>query len=130
MDLTPSEIHGVAENRYWKKNWKAILIGCLIIINILGLCILGLYLTDNRIFESQPLEYSLNATTVTIDRGSVYLDGQEMQSSEVEHNWELPVIGGVAVALFLGFIFYHVRKAKRYGTELLEESITKERADG
>lgn len=131
MNLTPKELEGVAVSRYWKERARSIKIGFLIVANIIALFILALFLVGAFPPEIPPTEYSLNGTTVTMTGGSVYLDGEEMQrDSDVGLPLVIIPVVLLPVALFGGYAIYHANKAKKFGRDLLEESITKEKASG
>jgi hypothetical protein len=129
MHLTPKELQNVAASRYWTAKTKAILIGFLAIINIIGLCFLGLFLRGDLPTRAAPLEYSLNETIVSIQGNLVFLNGETMTlaSNSPSSSISLPLLIILAVILALGYWFYHYTKARQYGRDLLEESINKEK---
>lgn len=131
MDLTTRELQKVAISRYWKGKSKSILLGLLVIVNIIGLGLLGLYLTGNFPVKEDPLEYSLNGFSVTVTSKAVLLNGQEMQlvERERERNY-MVVFYGISLVLLLGYALHHLRRAQVFGGDLLEESISKEKSSG
>lgn len=131
MDLTPKELENIATSRYWKEKGRSILIGFLIVANIIALFLLSLHFVGIFPPEISPTEYSLNGTMVTMTGGNVYLNGEEMQrDSDSSLPLGLIPIVLLPVALLGGYAVYHANKAKKFGRDLLEESITKEKASG
>ena len=132
MHLTPKELESIAANRYWRTKSKAIWLSFLIAINIIGLGFLLLYLTGG-FPESTPLQYSLNDTTVTIGHSIVLLNGMPMQLTQPDTSPQTLLFKGfiaLSIILLVGLLFYHYTKAQKYGRNLLEDTITKEKASG
>ena len=144
-DFTQEELNKIAAGRYWKQKRNRILIELLVIVNLCGFALLGLYVTGN--FPAKPSDeiYRVSSNQVvtrdTIEvilrdnllrDNQLFINGVEMTKQKPEPKGiDYQRIAFTAMgALMIGYSLYHLSKAKKFGNELMESWVQSEKVSG